>query len=622
MKRNVLYKLYLMLPLAVAFLLAPQHLSAQTRIAVVSDIHVMAPGLLPEAAKSQTAWKTYYSGQRKMLEQSADLFDQFLTAINSSGADVLLITGDLTKDGEQASHEYVREKLAALDMKVYVVPGNHDFGEEGNHIQYNADGTTVDAPVLSPADFITAEAGYADYGYGAGSTLDPNGSLSYVAEPVKGLILLAIDSHSASIPSETLIWLCNQAKEARDMGKQVIAMMHHPLIEHIKGASMFISTYTVGSNTTVRDALIEAGVNVILTGHFHASDIAYDWNTSEENGVYDINTGSLISYPCDYRILTLSQDLQTINVTTESLNHSGSEAWLHDRLEAFAKARMNAKAGELAVYAASQINELADFAADLFILHAKGNEDSDANASEREALRSRYTGYKGDFFYKTALGYGGIEDASIYSILENKSHYGEDHEKQTNDRTLTINLPTLNETVTLSADGWASYCTGHDLDISLTNGVKAYAVTATTATTATLTQVTQIPAEEGFLLRGTASTAYTLKPASTAVSSISNLLQGTLKATTAPDGCFVLANKSDGFGFYPTGIGLEIPAHKAYLPSSSSARMLVINGETTGINVLETEKKNQQTIYTLQGVPASSLHRGFYIQNGKKIIIK
>ena len=62
--------------------------AAQTRIAVVSDIHVMAPSLLPEEAKSQDAWKTYYAGDRKMLEHSVELFDQFLTAV-SGRADVL-----------------------------------------------------------------------------------------------------------------------------------------------------------------------------------------------------------------------------------------------------------------------------------------------------------------------------------------------------------------------------------------------------------------------------------------------------------------------------------------------------------------------------------------------------
>ena len=622
MKQKVLNKLHFMLPLLAAVLLIPQYMAAQTRIAVVSDIHVMAPSLLPEDAKSQEAWKSYYGGQRKMVEQSADLFDQFVSTIKGN-ADILLITGDLTKDGEQASHNYVREKLATLGMKVYVIPGNHDFGGEGNHTQFNADGSIDDAPVLSTDDFKTTEAGYGNYGYGEGSTLDPEGgSLSYVAEPVNGLVLLAIDSHTESIPSKTLTWLCNQAKDARAKGKQVIAMMHHPLIEHIKGANMFVSTYTVGSNEDVRDALIEAGVNVILTGHFHTSDIAYDWNDDKDNGIYDINTGSLISYPCDYRMLTLSKDMQELSVATSSLNPNGSEEWLYGRVETFAHKGIKDKAGAFAPFTTSIIEELADFAADLFILHAKGDENSEANKTEREGLRSRYAGYKDDFMYKTALSMGGIEDVSIYSVLDNTSHYGEEHQNQTADRELSITLPSLDETVTLSAEGWASYCSGHDLDISQTNEVKAYTVTATTETAATLSEVTEIPAGEGFLLHGSPSTAYTLK-ASSGVSPITNLLIGTLAATEAPAGSFVLASRSDIFGFYPTASGLEIPAHKAYLPSTTSpSRMLVIAGETTGISTLETEDQNQQTIYTLQGTRASSLHRGLYIQNGKKIIIK
>ena len=131
-----------------------------------------------------------------------------------------------------------------------------------------------------------------------------------------------------------------------------------------------------------------------------------------------------------------------------------------------------------------------------------------------------------------------------------------------------------------------------------------------------------IPFGKVTLLQGDPGTAYTLQ-ATSGVSSITNLLKGTLEITTAPDGCFVLANKTDGFGFYPAATGLQIPARKAYLPSTvSAARMLTLAAEATGISIVEAEHQNQQIIYTLQGTRAGSLHRGLYIQNGKKIIIK
>ena len=620
MKQTVLYKLHLLLPLLAAVLLMPQRISAQTTIAVVSDPHVMASSLLESGAETQSAWTTYYAGQRKMLLESEGLFTQFVNAIKSSSADIVLVTGDLTKDGEEVSHTFVRTKLSELTgKKVYVIPGNHDFGEEGNNTLFKADGTTDNATKLSRSGFATF---YDGYGYGTGSTIDPNGSLSYVAEPVTGLVLLAIDSSDgASIPSATLTWICEQATAARAAGKQVIAMMHHPLIEHIKGAAMFIDTYTVASNTDVRDKLIAAGVKVILTGHFHTSDIAYDWNSDSANGIYDINTGSLISYPCDYRMLTLSADMQTLDVATASLTPSGMtteecKTWLENRVKTIALDKLTPFS---AMITTDEITFLVNSATSAFILHAEGDEHL---KSASTTLLTSFVSYDGtSAFYGMAKG---VVTPSLSSMLTDKSDLDGTHENQTNDRELAISLPSLDEDVTLTtvgADGWASYCTGHDLDITQTSGVKAYVVTAQDASKATLTEVTQIPGGEGFLLKGSPGT-YMLK-ATSGVGAITNLLVGTLEDTAAPSGSYVLANKSEGFGFYLTGT-VTIPARKAYLPSTSSARMLAIDGEggTTGISTIDTKNENRQPIYTLQGTKAGNLHRGLYIQNGKKIIIK
>ena len=633
MKQLLLKNLRLLLSIAAATLLMPLSSQAQTNIAVVSDIHVMAPSLLPSAAETKTAWTDYYAGQRKMLDKSATLFDQFVNAMKTASPNILLITGDLTKDGEQASHDYVKAKLAELEtagIQCYVIPGNHDFGDEGNHTQFNADGSTENAPVLS-SDFATF---YADYGYTDG-TVDPNGSLSYVAEPVSELILLAIDSHGGSVSDNTLKWLCSQASQARANGKQVIAMMHHPLFPHITGADLFIDTYTIGSYETVRNKLINAGVNVILTGHFHTSDIAKDWNDDASKAIYDINTGSLISYPCDYRMLTLSADKTTLSVSTSSLTPTDMTAeecktWLSGRLISIATKKMNDKAGAMAPYFATQINNIATFASNLFILHAEGDENS---SGDRAGIAADYATYKADGTYSTMLTAGGITDASVYSILDDKSNYGGAHEDQTSDRSLSITLPAstvLNEAVTIPASGWATYCTGHDVDISLTSGLTAYTVSAVDATKATLTQVTKIPAEEGFMLKGTAGD-YTLKPAATDVSAVTNLLKGTLVATdpatvTTSGNIWVLATQSGTTGFYQyTGTG-NIPAHKAYLVTGTSARMISLggDGDATDIQFIEKGFDNDadQPIHTLQGTRASSLRPGIYIQNGRKIVIK
>lgn len=617
MKQKLLCKLRLLLPLVAAVMLSFQRSTAQTRIAVVSDIHVMAPSLLDDP--ENTEWQAYYKGQRKMLQESADLFDQFVDQMKTSKPDILLITGDLTKDGEKASHNYVRDALAELsgspyNIKVYVIPGNHDLGITTVYKYEATNQKTALSAEEKMADATAFKTFYENYGYGAGSTIDPNGSISYVAEPVSGLVILGIDSHNASVGEATLNWLCSQASAATAAGKQVIAMMHHPLFPHITGANLYIDTYTVDDYETVRDDLIDAGVKYIFTGHFHTSDIAYDWNNDEANGIYDINTGSLISYPCDYRMLDLSADKKTLSLITLSLNPSGSKEWLKERVKTITTDKMNAKAGKLALSFSTQINKLASFAADLYILHAEGTENASA---DRAGLETTYNINK--TIFNLAFSMAGIKngEASIKSILDDKSNYGETHENQTDDRWMDI--------LSINDNGWGTYCTGRDLDISSTSGLTAYQVTRVNAGKATLTAITEVPASAGFLVNGEAGT-YELKASYVPVEGLpENLLTGTISPTAAPDNSYVMSTKNSKTGFYPAGSTLTIPAHKAYLNSNggSSVRMISLGDDNaTGIDTMESVTSDNESIFTLQGTKADSLRSGLYIKNGKLIIIK
>jgi 3',5'-cyclic AMP phosphodiesterase CpdA len=668
-----------------------QCVSAQTRIAVVSDIHVMAPNLLPDDDKKQSAWTTYYAGQRKMLEQSAGLFDKFVTTLTGMAEkpSLLLITGDLTKDGEQLSHNYVKTKLAVLEaagIQVYVIPGNHDFGDEGNHTQFNADGTTENAAVLSAANFATF---YDGYGYGTNSTPDPNGSLSYVTEPADGLVLLAIDSHSASVSTETLNWICNQALTARAAGKRVIAMMHHPLFPHIEGASMFISTYTVGSYESVRNALINAGVNVILTGHFHTSDIAYDWNDNPDNGICDINSGSLISYPCDYRMLTLSADKTTLDVETASLTPDGWTAeecktWLNDRMKSISVSKMNAKAGMFASFLSTEINNIAEFAADLFILHAEGNENG---SPDGDGLGTTYAGYKSNRSYSTILTYGGITDESIYSILYDISHYEDGsltsgHENRTDDRTLSITLTDPGELVlgdnidnstaiscynnqtadvtlwgrTLYKDGkWNTLCLPFDLTIagSTLAGADVRELSSASLSDGALTltftdegAVTAIEAGKPYLIKWADGTDLvnpefqdvTISSSTNNFTSDDDLVQ--FRGTYGPTDIFSQENNNFYLGaanklYYPAGEGMEqfyLGACRAYFHVSDPVlvRALKLNfgEEETGIRSVVEEDRSKgagadAAWYSLDGRKSyrQPNTRGLYIHGGRKIVV-
>ena len=107
------------------------------KIVVIADPHVMGDGLQDDG----TAWQNYLAGSRKLIDYSQALFDQAVSDIEGLWPKLVLIVGDLTKDGEQASHEYVKGKLdylKNLGIPTLVIPGNHDLGTADAKI-YNGD---------------------------------------------------------------------------------------------------------------------------------------------------------------------------------------------------------------------------------------------------------------------------------------------------------------------------------------------------------------------------------------------------------------------------------------------------------------------------------------------------
>jgi DNA repair exonuclease SbcCD nuclease subunit len=135
---------------------------AKTRIMLISDPHVMGPGLL---IKKGDAWEDAIYYDRKLTEYTRDIYDEMIAVALREKPDLFLISGDLTKDGEMVSHEYVAEKLQLLNqagIKPFVIPGNHDLGTD-EACYY--DGGYCDN-VLDVADANSFAELYRDFGYG------------------------------------------------------------------------------------------------------------------------------------------------------------------------------------------------------------------------------------------------------------------------------------------------------------------------------------------------------------------------------------------------------------------------------------------------------------------------
>lgn len=411
----------------------------EKKLVILSDIHVMAPELLVSEGE---AWTNYLNGQRKMVDYSSKLFDEMVSKIkNDLRPNLVLITGDLTKDGEQLSHDYVRAKLDELrsgGIPVLVIPGNHDLGANAGAVSFDGEGTT--AVETATNDWFATQ--YVNYGYGPTSEREAT-TLTYACEPIEGLVVIGIDSGSdGTLSSTTLSWVCDKARKACSQGKRVIAMMHHPLIPHVTNAETLVSSYVIDDHDHVRQSLIEAGVKVIFTGHFHTSDIAKDFDDSLTKTIYDVNTGSLISYPCDYRELAVSGDLSELRINTGHITRLASDNTfsgdyaknrLHSSVKQIAKEKAEneiaERMGSLAIkLIENKIDELSGKVADAFIIHAEGNESEVDTSDIMESLELVFQFIDGT-------------REMCESMLQDKSPYGiEGRENVTNDLTLSISL--------------------------------------------------------------------------------------------------------------------------------------------------------------------------------------
>lgn len=288
--------------------------------AVVSDCHYFAKSL----GSGGKAFEDYIASDRKLIAESQAINESVFNTLKNEKFNFLLIPGDLTKDGEKLSHTEFAKLLTALEAtgkKVYVVPGNHDVSNP-HSVSYSGDNATH-IPSVTPDEFAQI---YKEFGYGEAIAKDPN-SLSYIAEPTNGVWLFAMDPckykenttspvTSGKYSDATLAWIKTQLTKAKELGKTVIGMQHHGLVEHFTGqkTNPISKDYVIENWQSVATDFATLGMQAIFTGHFHANDVTQ--YTTGTNTIYDIETGSLVTSPCPYRLVSLNNTQMSISTKT------------------------------------------------------------------------------------------------------------------------------------------------------------------------------------------------------------------------------------------------------------------------------------------------------------------
>ena len=374
------------------------------KLLVFSDPHYFDPSL----GTSGAAFAAYLASDRKLIAESDAIIRAMVAQVAAEDPQVVLVSGDLTKDGEQLSHQTMAGYLAQMKAggrKVFVVPGNHDI-ENGGASSYAGD-TATPVSAISASDFADI---YKDFGFSDAIAQDSN-SLSYVAELVPGLWLLALDSciygdargpmqSSGRFLDGTKAWIQAQLDEAKRRGVRVMAMMHHGLVEHFANQALIFPEFVIGDRDAVAGMLSNAGVGAIFTGHFHANDITRGTPSTATKSIYDIETGSAVTYPCPYRIVDVSDDslaITTQHITTIDYDLGGApdfQTYAHDSLRLGLETLITTliEAPPYSV-APADAGQLAPWLGDGLVAHYAGDEVMPADAlAEVQALKSSSNG--------------------------------------------------------------------------------------------------------------------------------------------------------------------------------------------------------------------------------------
>lgn len=239
---------------------------------------------------------------------------------SSDEADIVLIAGDLTFNGERESHmEYRRllKELTDSGKMVYVVTAGHDV----NPKPWSYPGTAERVPVEG-VSFDELYDIYKDFGYGSAIALNRE-HMSYVAQLDDGVRLLVICNDTAqgrglAYSDEFLGWIKEQLDCARADGQMIFAMEHYPVLPGQPILSL-IGDATQKESQKLINLLADNGCHLIFTGHMHNQSIN-TVTTNNGNRFFDVCTGSIIGCPAYMRLCTI-KDESTAEITSIPVPH-------------------------------------------------------------------------------------------------------------------------------------------------------------------------------------------------------------------------------------------------------------------------------------------------------------
>ena len=347
--------------IGVAF--AEERAENELNIIHISDLHYYPTYMCYKQTESDYSTSQMVNKSKlesKLVTESSAVLKKLFEEIQNKNPNYLLVTGDLSSDGERVALIDIANALRDLQNKVrangnsnfqiLVIAGNHDISNE-NATDYSTHKGEKIAnvtrnefakifaglgyPNMSDAeakDFYSEDIldnRYLEYlpydttnGRYVPSTNTSNlkfeymqmdleeelteGDLTYIAKDSKGNTFIAMDGVVAGqvggkIQKSVFEWIKSKASF---LGKNIMSLTHQNLVPHFTMQEQWTPDYLYENWEEVRDFLIEKGVKYNFSGHMHANDIASYCDYDGYN-LYDLEIGSPIGYGANYRELKI-----------------------------------------------------------------------------------------------------------------------------------------------------------------------------------------------------------------------------------------------------------------------------------------------------------------------------
>lgn len=290
MKKKLVLTAFLVIFLIISVCIFYHRPLQSAKIMITSDIHYLSDKLHDD----DLAYQYMLSNSDGRLTQYCDvILSAFIEEVLQQKPDVLIISGDLSFNGEKLSHQDLADKLNVLyenNIPVLVLAGNHDINST-RAASFFENRYDV-AENINQQEFVSI---YNDYGFLQAESRDSS-SLSYMYKVNDDLYIIMIDSNGYGqnyLQQESYNWLEQQLEYVKKQNAKAITVTHQNIYAQNE---LLVFGYQLYDGDKLKDLLTKYKVTLNLSGHIHMQHYIKDKLT-------EIASSSLLMPPLQYGIL-------------------------------------------------------------------------------------------------------------------------------------------------------------------------------------------------------------------------------------------------------------------------------------------------------------------------------